>query len=100
MKLSFLTKFSLVSLIIILNLGFFLGWGMTNYLKKSAINQKIEETSRLTHSIIDHHLRDQNFDKLSPAKFREIDKLVRGPIYNGSVLLVKIWNRRGEVIYS
>lgn len=100
LKLSFLAKFSLISFVIIVAIGLVLGWAVGWYVEKSALRQALDNTSSLAHSQLDHHFTQKDLDGLSPEKFKEIDGIVKEEVVSDHLLYVKIWNRKGVIIYS
>ena len=101
MKLSFLLKFCFISLISVIFIGLILGWLMSSYMAKVVVHQAISSASLLSRNQLDHHFTARELTKgLTPRKLDEMDEIFDNHASDDQVILIKIWNRDGQVVYS
>ena len=101
LRLSFLLKFCFISLASVLLVGLVLGWLMSNYMAKVVVHQAISNAGLLSRNELDHHFSTQELaGGLTSQKQREMDRIFQVQADNDQVILVKVWNQDGRVIYS
>ena len=101
LKLSLLGKFSLISFLVMGVIAIALAWGIQSHLEKVALQQEAENAAEQVASILNPNLRLADLvGPLDPARFAQIDALIRQNVLSKHIVRIKIWNRDGQVIYS
>jgi len=101
LKLSLLSKFSLISFLLMAAIAFVLGWGIQRHLEKSSLEQEAENAGDHVATFLKQNLRLADFSgPLDPNRCAQIDNLIRQNILGRHIVRVKIWNRDGLVVYS
>ena len=99
-QLSLLAKFSLVALVITAAIAVLLAWGLQQRLENDVLWQAAENAAGQVATVISPNLKPDDLkDPLSPARFEEIDALIRQNIPRQHIVRIKIWNWNGLVIY-
>ena len=100
-KLSLLAKFTIISFLITAAIAIALGWGIQQQMEQNALSQATENTADHVSTILNQKLHQADFNgTLDPARYEEIDSLIRENVLNKHVVRVKIWSREGLLIYS
>ena len=101
LKLSLLAKFSLISFLLMVVIAIVLVWGIQRHLEMAALQQEAENAADQVASILNPNLRLADLvGPLDPARFAQIDALIRQNVLSKHIVRIKIWNRDGQVIYS
>jgi len=101
LKLSLLSKFSLISFLLMAAIAFVLGWGIQRHLEKSSLEQEAENAGDHVATFLKQNLQLADFSgPLDPNRCAQIDNLIRQNILGRHIVRVKIWNRDGLVVYS
>ena len=100
-KLSLLAKFTIISFLITAAIAIALGWGIQQQMEQNALSQATENTADHVSTILNQKLYQADFKgTLDPARYEQIDSLIRQNVLNKHVVRVKIWNHEGLLIYS
>jgi putative nucleotidyltransferase with HDIG domain len=100
-QFSFLAKFSLAAFIITAAIAVLLAWGTQRRLEHNALLQAAENAGDQVSTVLNPNLTTADLvAPLSSARFEEIDALIRQNILRKNIVRVKIWNRRGLLLYS
>lgn len=100
-KLSLLAKFTIISFLITAAIAIALGWGIQQQMEQNALSQAAENTADHVSTILNQKLYQADFKgTLDPARYEQIDSLIRQNVLNKHVVRVKIWNHEGLLIYS
>src|SRR5437016_6311320 len=100
-KLTLLSKFSITSLGLLLVLGVALGWGIQHHLEQNALQQEAESAADQATSILGPNLKSSDLSgPIDPARYAQIDALIRKDLLNKHIARVKIWSPDGAVLYS
>lgn len=104
-RLSLLSRFSLISLVLFIAIGVLLGLGLTDYLESQAINQQRDTLfylmppvlgDRMNPEILQHGIPNSpQGDKL----FKDLD-LALSSLRGSGLVRVKIYNKDGTIIFS
>ncbi|MFQ6001830.1 MAG: HD-GYP domain-containing protein [Anaerolineae bacterium] len=101
MKLTLLSKFSLLSFLFMAATGLILGWALTKQLERTTLNQAAREAGAQVDRLISPLLEGLELEyPLDSDSYAEIDRVVREAVLSESIVRVKIWNTRGVVVYS
>lgn len=100
-KLSLLAKFTIISFLITAAIAIALGWGIQQQMEQNALSQATQNTADQVSTILNQKLYQADFKgTLDPARYEQIDSLIRQNVLNKHVVRVKIWNREGLLLYS
>ncbi|VVB84695.1 Methanogenesis regulatory histidine kinase FilI [uncultured archaeon] len=100
-KLSLLSKFTVISLLITAAVALALGWGIQQQMEQNALRQAAENTADQVATILDQKMLQADLTgPLDPARYEQIDALIRQNVLNKHIVRVKIWNRDGLLVYS
>ena len=100
-KLSLLAKFTIISFLITAAIAIALGWGIQQQMEQNALSQATQNTADQVSTILNQKLHQADFNgTLDPARYEEIDSLIRENVLNKHVVRVKIWSREGLLLYS
>ena len=100
-KPSLLASFSIPGAILTVVIAVVLALGLQNQLERNALQQ--EAASAADHALLDLGPNISAADlaaPLSPARYAEIDTLIRRVVMDDHVVRVKIWNPVGLLVYS
>ena len=96
-----LTRFSVVALGITAIVAIALNWGITRELEWLALSSEADSAADQVSSILTPNLFPSDFDSpLDPARYAQIDDLIRQNVLSEHIVRVKIWNRQGLLLYS
>ncbi|MEO8288509.1 MAG: ATP-binding protein [Chloroflexota bacterium] len=99
-KFTLLSRFSILSLVLMIVIGFILGWNLTHYFELQAIAQQRDAVRDIVPPVIGPHITNH---VLTNGAYGDEYKRIESALSNlgGSGLVrVKIWNREGVVVYS
>ncbi|MFZ3166259.1 MAG: ATP-binding protein [Candidatus Methanoperedens sp.] len=100
-KLSLLAKFTIISFLITAAIAVALGWGIQQQMEQNALSQATENAADHVATILNQKLHQADFNgTLDPARYQEIDSLIRENVLNRNVVRVKIWSRESLLLYS
>jgi HD-GYP domain-containing protein (c-di-GMP phosphodiesterase class II) len=101
LKLSLLRQFSLISFLLLGAIAVLLAWGIQQQLEQNALRQAADSAADQVTLILDKNLSQADLSKpLDPARFAQIDTLVRQNIISAHIVRVKIWGLGGLLLYS
>ena len=115
MKLTLLTKFSLISLALFLIIGALLGWGLTTHFEGQALEQHTREMGDLVQPVVGNHITPEilaqgaKCDSALPPERRAQDQRCQwyrqiemslSYIGGSGLVRVKVWNQQGMLVYS
>jgi HD-GYP domain-containing protein (c-di-GMP phosphodiesterase class II) len=101
LKLTLLSKFSIVSLGLLLVLGLALAWGIQRHLEQNALQQEAESAAEQVISILGPNIKSADLrGPLDPSRYAQIDALIRQNLLTEHIARVKIWSPDGLIIYS
>ncbi|MBI3733959.1 MAG: hypothetical protein HY259_10960, partial [Chloroflexi bacterium] len=101
MKLSLLSKFTLVSFVLMAIIAVSLAWGIQQQLEQTALWQEATSAADEVTGILNPNLEKTDLTApLDPARYAEIDALIRQNILHEHIVRVKIWSRDGLLLYS
>ncbi len=101
MKPTLLLKFSIIALILIIAIAAVLTWNIQQQMEENELRVAAETTAAQVSMILNKNLgHDDIQGQLEPARFAEIDSLIRQYLIHEHIVRVKIWNRNGILIYS
>jgi signal transduction histidine kinase len=101
-RLTLLQQFSLISLALFIVIGAILGWDLTQYFQRQAIEQQKMIVSSLVTPAVGDHITDSVLTNTAPPGSKEY-RAIEGALslLSGSGLVrLKIWNRDGMIVYS
>ncbi|MEK7786436.1 MAG: hypothetical protein AAB658_13580, partial [Chloroflexota bacterium] len=94
LKLSLLTRFSLITFFITAAIAIGLALGIEYQFEQSALRQAAERAADQVSTILDPNLQPADLaGPLDPARYAQIDALIRQNILGEHIVRVKIWNR-------
>ncbi|MBF6614223.1 MAG: GAF domain-containing protein [Chloroflexi bacterium] len=110
-RLSLLQRFSIISLVLFIVIGALLGWGLTDYLQRQAIEQEKNTVAFLmppvagpflTANILANGIcaRGLTPEACSASKAYKTFDSALGTLGGSGLVRVKLWNKDGMVIYS
>jgi signal transduction histidine kinase len=100
-KLSLLTKFTIVSLVVTAVIGIALAWGIQQQMEYNALQNAGENAADNVATLLNPNLHQADLSgPLDPSRFAQVDTLIRQSVLNDRVVRVKIWSREGVLIYS
>lgn len=100
-KISLLAKFTLVSFLITAAIGISLAWVIQQQMEQNELEHAAKDAADHVVTIMNPNLRQSDLSgPLEPARYNEIDQLVRQSVLNDRVVRVKIWSRDGLLLYS
>ncbi|HEX8598352.1 MAG TPA: ATP-binding protein [Chloroflexia bacterium] len=113
-RLSLLTQFSILSLVLFIIIGALLGWNVTRYFEAQAVQQQQLAVSSLitplVGPVVEEHPEILTQAAYPPPKGLPIEDAMKYPyaqiesqlayISGSGLVKIKIWNRDGMVIYS
>ena len=100
-KLSLLTKFTIVSLVVTTVIGIALAWGIQQQMEYNALQNAGEDAADHVVTLINPNLHQADLSgPLDATKFAQVDNLIRQSVLNDRIVRVKIWSRDGLLIYS
>jgi signal transduction histidine kinase len=103
---SLLTLFSIISLALFIVIGALLGWGLTTYFEREAIDQQKRAVESLIPPVVGDHLTPDilaNGAHEDPADHNDAYSKIETALSNlgGSGLArIKVWNKEGMIVYS
>ena len=100
-RFGLLAKFSIYSLLVILVIGVFVGWRISKSIEQRMVKADEEKAVTTVEAFVDHHLTKADFQEaMKGSRFREFNRFVEEGILSGHMVSVKIWNKKGIVIYA
>lgn len=100
-QLNLLTKFTIVSLIITAAIGIALAWGIQQQIEYNELQSASEDAADHVANLVNPNLYQSDLSgHLDPARYAQVDTLIKQSVLNDRIVRVKIWNREGLVIYS
>jgi putative nucleotidyltransferase with HDIG domain len=100
-RLSLLAQFSIVSFVLIAGIGAALAWVVQDQLEQNALRQEAASAADQVALTLAPALRAEDLrGPLAPARFAQIDALVRETLLHDHIVRVKIWNPDGMLLYS
>jgi len=100
-KFSLLTTFSLVAFVLTAAIAIALAWGLQQHLEQDALRQEAENAAEQVMTVLNPNLRLADLTgPLAPARYAEIDTLIRQNLLRQHIVRVKIWSRDGLLLYS
>lgn len=99
-RLSLLTQFSLLSLVLLVIFGVLLGWALTSLFESQELDREMQITAHLMPPAIAPFINKQILEKGAYDKnYRAIESAF-SYLGGAGLVRVKIWNRQGMVVYS
>jgi signal transduction histidine kinase len=114
MRLTLLTKFSLISLALFLVIGALLGWGLTTHFELQALEQRTREMTDLVQPVVGNDITQDVLDRgarcygVPPEErsqnqqcqwYRQMESSL-SYIGGSGLVRVKIWNTQGKLVYT
>jgi PAS domain S-box-containing protein/putative nucleotidyltransferase with HDIG domain len=100
-RLSFLAKFSLTSFVLLGLLAIALAWGLQRQMEESALKQEAASAADQVSYVLNHNLRAADLaGPLDPARYAQLDNLIRTNLLDEHTARVKIWSKDGLLLYS
>lgn len=100
-KPGLLTSFSLLGAFITVVIAIVFAWSIQHQLEQHALRQEAESAADQVTLILSPNLSLADLSApLDPARFAQIDALIRRYILLEHIVRVKIWNRGGLLLYS
>ena len=100
-QFSLLTRFSLLTLIIVIIVGMVSIWVMQRLLQQNIIFQEANNAADQVKTVLDKSLSSSDLAApLNPARLGQIDALIRKEIINGHIVRINIYSRSRQIIYS
>lgn len=100
-ELNLLTKFTIVSLVITAAIGIALAWGIQQQMEYNALEHAGEDAADHVATLLNPNLHQADLSgPLDPARYAQVDTLIRRSVLNDRIVRVKIWSRDGLLIYS
>ncbi|HBY94642.1 MAG TPA: hypothetical protein DEP84_11900, partial [Chloroflexi bacterium] len=101
LKLTLLTRFSLVSFLLTAAIAIALAWGLQRQLEQSALRQEAEAAAYQVANILNPNLEVSDLaGPIDPVRYARIDALIRQYLLGQHIVRVKIWSRDGLLLYS
>ncbi|MCX9011435.1 MAG: ATP-binding protein [Candidatus Methanoperedens sp.] len=98
---SLLTKFTVISFLITATIGIALAWGIQQYMEDNALQHAAEDAADHVATLLNPNIRSSDLsDPLTPARYEQLDSLIRQRVLNDRIVRVKIWGRNGLLLYS
>jgi signal transduction histidine kinase len=113
-RLSLLTQFSILSLVLFIIIGVLLGWNVTHYFEEQAVRQQQLAVSSLitplVGPVVDEHREILTEAAYPPPNGLPVEEAMKYPyaqieaqlayVSGSGLVRIKMWNRDGMVIYS
>ncbi len=100
-RLNLLTRFTLVSFLLLAAIAVILIIGIQQRLENNALQQEANSAAGQATLILNPNLQANDLtDPLTPTRFAAIDTLIRTGIMNENIVHVKIYSLDGTIIYS
>ncbi|MCL4310564.1 MAG: HD domain-containing protein [Actinomycetota bacterium] len=100
-QFSLLTRFSLLTLIIVIIVGMVSIWVMQRLLEQNIIIQEANNAADQVKTVLDKSLSSSDLaGPPDPARLGQIDALIRKEIINGHIVRINIYSRSKQIIYS
>ncbi len=100
-KITLLTKFTIISLLITASIGIALAWGIQQQMERTELENAAEDAADHVVTLLNPNLRSSDLSgPLDPARYAQIDSLIRQSVLNERVVRVKIWGQDGLLLYS
>ena len=101
MRLFLVRHFWLFSIVIISIVALVVNFVMTARIDDILLKSYADVSSSTIKLFVSSKLTKQDFTKpLSPQRYKELDSLFRKNVHETNILKIKLWNRKGQVIYS
>jgi HD-GYP domain-containing protein (c-di-GMP phosphodiesterase class II) len=99
-KLTLLTKFSVISLVLLAAIGALLGWALTRHSEEQAVEQQKVSVSSLVLPVIGPFLDEGLFKEGAQGeRYSEIEHALSF-LGRAGLVRVKVWTRDGKIVYS
>ena len=93
--------FALVSIIVITVIGLIVSYVMTQRMEEIMFKSYANITSSNVKSFISAELTEKDFStSMKGERLKEFDKFLDERVLNEDILKIKLWNKKGQVIYS
>lgn len=101
MKLTLLSKFSLLSFLFMVATGLILGWALAKQLERTTLNQAAREAAAQVDRLMSPLLEGLDLTHpLTGEAYVEVERVVREAVLSPGIIRVKIWNAQGVIVYS
>src|SRR5262249_2513536 len=78
-----------------------LAYGIQSRLEQNALRQAGETAAEQVTTVLDPNLQPSDLTSpLTPARYAQLDQLIRSELIHNHIVRVKVWGRDGTVIYS
>jgi len=100
-RISLIQQFILAALVILLISAILLGWWVAKQIEIGVLHRVSSETSLYVDSFVDPPLQELAAGKtLTPDRIEMLNRLVRETPLGQHIVAFKIWDTRGQIIYS
>ena len=100
-EMSLLTRFTLISLLVILLTASGLAWRLELALERDALLAAAQNTADQAANILNRNLTAKDLETAFPEeRYHEIDALIHNTLLSANIVRIKIWNRDGLLVYS
>ncbi|HUP27877.1 MAG TPA: PAS domain S-box protein, partial [Chloroflexia bacterium] len=101
LNLSLLSRFSIVSFVLLATLAVALGWGLQKKLEEGLLRTVSERAANTVVNVVAPRLRASDLEQpLSQARVEEIEGFLGQTVLDEHVVRVKIWSPSGRILYS
>lgn len=99
--MSLLTRFTLISFLVMLLIASGLAWRLESTLERDALSAVAQNTADQAAHILNRHLTADDLKAaLAEDRYREVDALIKDSLLSANIVRIKIWNRDGLLVYS
>jgi diguanylate cyclase (GGDEF)-like protein len=101
-RVSLLVRFGVLSAVLVAGLGVVLAAALKDTVENRALAQAEQTAARVARMAVQPHLHVQDFEQghIAPDRFTALESNLRGVGIGDEVLRVKVFDRRGTLLYS
>ena len=101
LRMSLLTRFTLVSFFVTVLIGAGLAWRLESTLEGDALQEVADAAAGQAANILNKNLTAADLrDALHGERYDEIDALIHDTLLSSNIVRIKIWSRDGLLVYS
>lgn len=101
LRMNLLSRFTLVSLTVTLLIAGGLAWHLESTLKSETLQEVAENAASQASNILDKNLTVADLRRsLQAERYDQVDTLIHDTLLSSDIVRVKIWNRKGLLVYS
>jgi len=100
-RMSLLTRFTFLSLLVTLVIAGVLAWRLESILESDILSDVASDTAEQAANILNMNLTAADLNgPLQGQRYNEVNSLIQGTLLSSNIVRIKIWNRNGQLVYS